>query len=104
MPRNVRMASPARLRAGLSAAARGARHRIGEDILRESQARAPVDPSHDDKRGPHLRDSGFVDSDEDLTRVGYSQFYGRFVEMGTQNMAAQPFLRPAALKVRRNIS
>jgi HK97 gp10 family phage protein len=91
------------LEAALAATTRSARHKLGEQILRESQQLAPYDSQHDDKRGPHLRDSGFVQSDSTTTRVGFTQYYGRFLEMGTQHIPARPFLRPAALK-RRNLS
>jgi len=33
----------------------------------------------------------------------YDRFYASFVELGTKNTAAQPFLRPAAHKNRRRI-
>jgi HK97 gp10 family phage protein len=98
----VRMTkTPRALRVALSAETRTARHRLGEDILRDAAPHVPYAPEHNDARGEHLRDSGFVDSDDELTRVGYGQFYGRFLELGTTRISARPFLRPAALKVRK---
>ena len=74
-------------------AARHAREQLGEAILRDSQQLVPYVTGT-------LHDSGFVESDNEVTRVGYGEFYGRFVEMGTVHMSAQPYLRPAALKYR----
>lgn len=101
MAGRVRVVSPQALRVQLSAASRAAQKELGEAILREANAQVPVDPDHNDARGPHLRDSGFVEQDDAVTRVGYTQFYGRFLELGTKHIAARPFLRPAALKARR---
>lgn len=66
---------------------------IGEDILKEAESRAPV------KTG-RLRQSGYVEQQGDKVVAGFSAPYAAYVEYGTSDTRAHPFLTPAALKRR----
>ena len=61
-----------------------------EDVLRGAEARVPVATGR-------LRDSLQIaaDPEEDGTLVGTDVEYAVYVEYGTSDTAAQPFLRPA---------
>jgi HK97 gp10 family phage protein len=59
------------------------------DIIAVSQQLVPVDTGH-------LKSSAGVDDvDAHVVRVGYEAEYAPFVEFGTSQSAAQPFLIPA---------
>jgi len=72
-----------------------------EEILEDAKQRAPVwegEPYFDDY-GHHpgiLRDSLYLDQVEGGWTVATDVHYAPFVEFGTVNMDAQPFLIPAA--------
>lgn len=69
--------------------------KIAHAILADAQRAAPV-------RTGALRDSGFVEDEGDGEfTIGFFAEYARFVEFGTRNQPAQPFLTPAAFKRRR---
>ena len=63
-------------------------------IVREAQKNSPVDTGR-------LRSSiTFEEMDNGIgVRVGTNVQYAQFQEFGTENMPAQPFLRPAFKKV-----
>lgn len=67
-------------------------------VKEEAERLAAYDPASD---GPHLRDNLLVrtriSSEEMSASLGFDRrvFHGQFVELGTQHMPAQPFLRPA---------
>lgn len=76
----------------------------------ETKLRAPVDKGiYEGKQGKHppgfLRDHIIIAYDDEVSVPGRiasylvtwskEAFYGYFLEFGTSNMAAQPFLRPA---------
>jgi len=44
-----------------------------------------------------------VDKNKMVARVGTNKVYGRYLELGTNEMAARPFLRPTLAKNRRTI-
>lgn len=66
---------------------------VGQPIYDESQVDVPVDTGE-------LKESGFVEIGEDRVRVGYAAGHAPFVEAGTKNAPAQPFLFPNAIKHR----
>lgn len=68
-------------------------HQVAETIFDESQAIVPVDTGH-------LKQSGFTDGNNSEYRIGYTADYARYVEFGTSEMNAEPYLTPAALKNR----
>lgn len=70
---------------------------IANDIAAIAKENAPVDTGE-------LRDSVHVEKDGDNHAVVVGVDYGAFVELGTSRMAAQPYLGPAAEKVRRNLA
>jgi HK97 gp10 family phage protein len=65
------------------------------EVLREAQANCPVDEGT-------LRDSGHIDGDDVIFDAvnAIGRPYGPYVEYGTRHMAAQPFLTPAAERVK----
>lgn len=66
---------------------------VANDILEDARRGTPVDTGR-------LRDSGFVDTDGTDHRIGFDAPYSAFVELGTDDTSAQPFLAPAALNNR----
>lgn len=66
---------------------------IAEDILAESQRLVPVDSGR-------LKRSGKVVETDDGFEVVYDAPYAAYVEHGTINSPAQPFLTPAATRRR----
>jgi HK97 gp10 family phage protein len=76
---------------------RAAVKQIAEEILADSQQSVPVDTGE-------LKASGYVEEHGDGFRIGYSADHAGYVEFGTSEMPAQPYLRPAALKRRGNVS
>lgn len=66
---------------------------LAEQILEEAKARTPVETGE-------LRASGFVDGENSAYTVGFNEEYAPYVELGTDDTTAQPFLAPAALQVR----
>lgn len=67
--------------------------RIAEDILDEAQRAVPVDTGD-------LRRSGTVRENGDEYEVAFTAPYAAYVELGTQDTPAQPYLLPAAVKRR----
>lgn len=59
-----------------------------EEIGSTAQRNAPV-------RTGELRDSKFVEHEDNLSRVGFSAEHGIFVNFGTYKMAANPFFSAA---------
>jgi HK97 gp10 family phage protein len=68
-------------------------HQLADAILTEAQGRAPVDTGA-------LRASGFVEGRASAYTVGFEKEYAPYVEFGTSEMNAQPFLTPSALRDR----
>jgi HK97 gp10 family phage protein len=74
---------------------------VADDIAGEARRLAPV-------RTGQLRDSITTrrtvrkGEEGDTVRVEANTYYAQFVELGTRNMAARPFLRPAAARYRQN--
>jgi HK97 gp10 family phage protein len=68
-------------------------HDLADAILAEAQGRAPVDTGA-------LRASGFADGADSEYTIGFTKDYARYVEFGTSEMDAQPFLTPSALRDR----
>jgi HK97 gp10 family phage protein len=68
---------------------------IGQAVVAEARVLVPVDTGQ-------LRDSiGFIYRQENMTLTVYAdKYYALWVELGTRNMAARPFLRPALLRVK----
>lgn len=66
---------------------------LAEQIFADSQATVPVDTGE-------LKRSGFVDGQDSYYRVGYTAAHAPYVEYGTDDTRAQPFLEPAALRAR----
>lgn len=65
----------------------------GRNIERDAKTRAPVDTGTlRSSIGHRVKKTG---SEEITTQVGSDVKYAPFVEKGTKNMEAQPFLRPA---------
>lgn len=79
----------AAVKGGLKSAFARALERIG--LLAEGYAkdRCPVDTGN-------LRNSITHTSDGKATYIGTNVAYGKYPELGTVKMAAQPYLRPAA--------
>lgn len=71
-------------------------HDVATDIL--DDARATV-LSRSYETG-HLYESGFVDGGASDYRVGFDTPYAHFVEFGTSEMNAEPYLTPAAVRYR----
>lgn len=71
--------------------------RRGANVIRdEARANAPVDTGllkRQIRTRERSEDEGNMRFAVEVTR---SAFYGRFLEYGTSNMGAKPFLRPAA--------
>lgn len=71
--------------------------KIGNDVAEDARRMAPVDTGT-------LRDS--IDAEvsgsgtEIVVRVGSNVDYAVYVEMGTSEQSAQPYLRPAVTKKR----
>lgn len=74
-----------------------ATEQIANDVVDIAKGNAPV-------LSGALRDSIHVESDGDDHVVVVGADYGAFVELGTSKVAAQPYLGPAAAKVRRNLA
>lgn len=66
-------------------------HNCGENVLADAKNKAPVDTGA-------LRDSLHI-KEETPTKIVIADDvdYGIYQELGTRNMEAQPFLRPALL-------
>ena len=94
---NIRMDARA---LGKQAAAR-ALHAAGKEAVRRAKANCPV------SKGPHggaLRESIGYRVEGNTLRVGSGAKYAPYVELGTRNARAQPFLRPALLQGRAAIA
>lgn len=63
--------------------------KVAADVMADSQQRAPIDTGN--LRGSHY----FRKVGQAFYQVGASAAYTLYVEMGTRNMRAQPFLIPA---------
>lgn len=76
--------------------------RVSGEIYRDSQALVPQPGQADDPYATgRLKASGFVDRNGGSDyRVGYDTPYASFVEFGTSEMDAEPYLTPAALRYR----
>lgn len=74
-----------------------ATEQIANDVVDIAKGNAPV-------LSGALRDSVHVEKDGDNHAVVVGVDYGAFVELGTSKVAAQPYLGPAAAKVRRNLA
>jgi HK97 gp10 family phage protein len=68
-------------------------HELADVILAEAQERAPVLTGA-------MRASGFVDGNSSEYTIGFTKDYSAYVEAGTDDTKAQPFLTPAALRNR----
>lgn len=71
---------------------------LADAIYDDSQVIVPVDTGA-------LKASGFVDGHDSEYRIGYGDpggpvDYARYVEFGTSEMNAQPYLAPSALRYR----
>jgi len=73
--------------------ARDVREQTAEDIADLAQQLAPVLTGE-------LRDSKTVEHEEFISYFGFSAKHAPFVEFGTGEMEAQPFLTPAFLMIR----
>lgn len=74
-----------------------AAEQIASDIVTIAKENAPV-------ASGELRDSIHVEKDGAELSVVADADHAVFIELGTSKMAAQPFLGPAAAKVRRNLA
>lgn len=67
--------------------------KLGEEIVEDAKRVVPV------KTG-HLRDSLDHEVDGDTLYVFSDVEYAQYVELGTEHMKAQPYLKPAVFKNR----
>ena len=79
----------AAVKGGLQSAIARALERIGLQAEGYAKDLCPVDTGN-------LRNSITHTSDGNAAYIGTNVTYGKYVELGTVKMAAQPFLRPAA--------
>lgn len=79
----------AAVKGGLQSAFARALERIGLQAEGYAKDLCPVDTGN-------LRNSITHTSDGNAAYIGTNVTYGKYVELGTVKMAAQPFLRPAA--------
>lgn len=79
----------ASVKGGLSSAFARALERIGLQAEGYAKDLCPVDTGN-------LRNSITHTSDSKAAYIGTNVEYGKYVELGTVKMAAQPFLKPAA--------
>lgn len=79
----------AAIKGGLQSAFARALERIGLQAEGYAKDLCPVDTGN-------LRNSITHTSDGNAAYIGTNVEYGKYVELGTVKMAAQPFLRPAA--------
>lgn len=88
--------------AGLEVEARDRLEQLGERIVEDAAALAPVGSGQEDTPG-ELRDSLAAEPQDDgSVRVGsFGVPYAKYVEFGTSKMRAEPFLRPALARARR---
>ncbi len=71
------------------------------DVFDDSQALVPQPGEPDDPYATgELKESGFVDGDASEYRIGYGTDHAKYVEFGTSEMDAEPFLTPAAMRYR----
>lgn len=66
---------------------------FGDAILADARTIVPVDTGE-------LRESGYSKVEGDHVEVGYKADHAGYVELGTERMRAQPYLRPAAYRDR----
>lgn len=87
--------------AGLELEGRGRLEQLGEHIVEDAAALAPIGSGQEDTPG-ELRDSLTVDAQADgSVRVGsFGVPYAKYVEFGTSRMHAEPFMRPALARAR----
>ncbi len=73
---------------------------VANEVRKEARLLAPKDTGN--LRRGNTVDNVLNDAGEVVFRVGYSKkaFYGSMIELGTEDTAPQPHLRPAALKVK----
>lgn len=78
--------------AKITAAAQPIVHELAEDIAEDTRRSAPVDTG---------RLKASIEADGNRVNIGGGDVdYAVYVEFGTRNMAAQPFIRPNAYKYR----
>ena len=68
-----------------------------DDILAEAREHIMANPSYETG---HMYESGFVDGHSSEYQIGFTAPYSHFVELGTRYMDAEPFLTPAATRLR----
>lgn len=77
------------VKGGIRGAIQRALERIGMQAEGYAKDLCPVDTGH-------LRNSITYTTDDKAAYIGTNVEYGKYVELGTVKMAAQPFLKPAA--------
>lgn len=85
----VNVDNSAAVKDGLKSAFARALERIGMQAEGYAKDLCPVDTGN-------LRNSITHTSDAAAAYIGTNVFYGKYVELGTRKMAAQPYLLPAA--------
>lgn len=74
---------------------------LAHDVYDDSQALVPQPGQADDPYATgELKESGFVEGADSAYRIGYGTDHATFVEFGTSEMDAEPFLTPAAIRYR----
>lgn len=89
----VRIIPTANGRALMDAAIRRAMQNLVDDIAADAQDKAPVETGE-------LKASISGEVDGTSGRVSATADHAAYVELGTENMPAQPYLRPALYKKR----
>ena len=70
-------------------------------IFDDSQALVPQPGQADDPYATgELKESGFVDGGDSDYQIGYGTDHAAYVEFGTSEMDAEPYLGPAAIRQR----
>ena len=81
---------------GLQSNKEAALQEIGDRVVKRAQELVPVDSGN-------LQRSIHAEVDGDTLNIAADADYASYVELGTSKMAAQPYLGPALLEVRKDI-